>query len=161
MSSNTIFSVSVTRHHVCMLLACFFSKELQFWIKIWSPFLQEQTCSTEMIRTNGCFQRCKVCEICWRTVESLNRMHRFMNGFSVLKWLRSEKDLSVFVRNRVKEINIHGDITFHYITSRENPADIASCGTDIYNLSGNQLWWHGPVWLKETEKKWPTSVSNI
>ena len=31
----------------------------------------------------------------------------------VLKWLKSEKDLSVFVRNRVKEINSHRDITFH------------------------------------------------
>ena len=75
----------------------------------------------------------------------------------VLKWLKSEKDLSVFVRNRVKEINSHRDITFHHITSRDNPADIATRGSDRHNLSCNQLWWHDPIWLKKPEKEWPTS----
>ena len=73
----------------------------------------------------------------------------------VLKWLKSEKDLSVFVRNRVKEINSHHDITFHYITSKDNPADIATRGSDMNSLSCNQLWWQGPIWLKKPEKEWP------
>ena len=36
----------------------------------------------------------------------------FTDSQCVLKWLRAQKDLSVFVRNRVKEINRHGDIRF-------------------------------------------------
>ena len=79
----------------------------------------------------------------------------------VLKWIRSQKDLSVFVRNWVKEINSHGDITFKYVTTKENPADIATRGTDIHNLFENKLWWHGPVWLKKTEKNWPTSSNDL
>lgn len=84
----------------------------------------------------------------------------FTDSQCVLKWLRSQKDLSVFVRNRVKEINSHGDITFHYVKSNENRADIATRGTDIHSLSENRLWWHGPIWLKETEEKWKTSVTD-
>ena len=78
----------------------------------------------------------------------------------VLKWLNSEKDLSVFVRNRVKEITSDKDITFYYITSKDNPADIATRGSDMQSLSSNQLWLHGPNWLKNPEKEWPTSVKD-
>ena len=66
----------------------------------------------------------------------------------------------MFVRNRIKEINSHRDITFHYVKSNENPADIATRGTDIHSLSENRLWWHGPMWLKKTEEKWNTSVTD-
>ena len=58
----------------------------------------------------------------------------------VLKWIRLQKDLSVFERNRIKEVNSHGDITFNYVTTKENPADIATRGTDIHNLFENKLW---------------------
>ena len=74
----------------------------------------------------------------------------------VLKWLKSEKN----VRIRVKEITSDKDITFHYITSKDNPADIATRGSDMQSLSCNQLWWHGPNWLKKPEKEWPTSVKD-
>ena len=70
----------------------------------------------------------------------------------VLKWLKSEKDLSVFVRNRVKEINSHRDRTFHYIPSKDNPADIGTRGSAMHSLSCNQLWWQGLIWLKKPEK---------
>ena len=57
-------------------------------------------------------------------------MDRYQN---VLKWLKSEKALSVFVQNRVKKINSHRDITFHYITSKDNLADIATRGSDMHS----------------------------
>lgn len=78
----------------------------------------------------------------------------------VLKWISSEKDLSVFVRNRVKEINNHGGIVLGYIKSRENPADVASRGTTVQKLSENQLWWYGPIWLKGQENEWPNSTED-
>ena len=86
---------------------------------------------------------------------SVEGIHIWTDSQCVLKWLKSEKDLSVFVRNRVKEINSHRDITFHYITSKDNPADIATRGSDMHSLSCNQLWWQGPIWLKKPEKEWP------
>ena len=44
----------------------------------------------------------------------------------VLNWLKTMKPLSVFVKNRVTQITNGGDISFHYISSQENPADMAS-----------------------------------
>ena len=59
-----------------------------------------------------------------------------MDGFPMCaKWLKSEQVLSVFIRNKGKEINRHGNITFHYITSKDNPADIPIRGSDMHSLS--------------------------
>ena len=76
----------------------------------------------------------------------------------VLKWIVSKKDVSVFVRNRVKEIKSHSDIVCGFVTSKENPADIASRGTTVQNLKENKLWWHGPSWLTDSEQEWPSFV---
>ena len=80
-----------------------------------------------------------------------------MDGFPMCaKWLKSEQVLSVFIRNKGKEINSHGNITFHYITSKDNPADILIHGSDMHSLSCNQLWRTGLIWLKKPKKEWPT-----
>ena len=75
----------------------------------------------------------------------------------VLWWLNAKKDLSVFVRNRVKEINKDGDIKFGFVSTSENPADVATGGTTVSSLQNDSLWWYGPRWLKESEKEWPHS----
>ena len=36
------------------------------------------------------------------------------------------------------------DIKLHYISTTENPADIASRGASARELQPNRLWWHGP-----------------
>jgi hypothetical protein len=36
------------------------------------------------------------------------------------------------------------DITLSYISTTENPADIASRGTSVNGLMRNKLWWHRP-----------------
>ncbi|MCG8078471.1 MAG: hypothetical protein JAY75_19800, partial [Candidatus Thiodiazotropha taylori] len=61
----------------------------------------------------------------------------------VLRWINSEKELSVFVRNRVQEINREGDIVFRYVSTTENPADVATRGTTVPKLQENSLWWYG------------------
>ena len=76
----------------------------------------------------------------------------------VLRWINSEKDLSVFVRNRVKEINKDSDIVFGFVSTTENPADVATRGTTVSNLQNDNLWWHGPRWLTAAEKEWPKST---
>ena len=58
----------------------------------------------------------------------------------VLKWINSEKDLSVFVKNRVQEIKKDGEIVFGYVSTKENPADVATRGADIQKLTDNQIW---------------------
>ena len=46
----------------------------------------------------------------------------------VLHWLQTKKPLSVFVTNRLKEIKSLEGLTFRYILTQENPADLATRG---------------------------------
>ncbi|KAL9958393.1 hypothetical protein ACROYT_G035399 [Oculina patagonica] len=74
----------------------------------------------------------------------------------VLYWMKSHKPLPVFVQNRLKEITSHKDIKFRYVTTTQNPADLATRGVSTEELINNQLWWHGPSWLGDQETKWPS-----
>ncbi|XP_053376545.1 uncharacterized protein LOC128547566 [Mercenaria mercenaria] len=66
----------------------------------------------------------------------------------VLQWLLSDKLLPVFVKNRLKEIKSYGNITYRYVNTTENPADIASRGSTLVKLLENRIWWHGPQMLR-------------
>ncbi len=72
----------------------------------------------------------------------------------VLGWLTTERKLDVFVRNRVMEIK-GKDIVFNYVNTKENPADIATRGTSVKELSDHRLWWHGPEWLHALDEHEP------
>ena len=74
----------------------------------------------------------------------------------VLNWLKTMKPLSVFVKNRVAQITNGGDISFHYISSQENPVDMASKGLEVHNHQHSSLWWQTPVWLCFEKDRWPT-----
>ena len=73
----------------------------------------------------------------------------------VLKWIQQEENNEVFVRNRVKEITERNDITFRYINTKENPADLPTRGISVPDLKTNKLWWNGPEWLLKNPKDWP------
>ena len=84
----------------------------------------------------------------------------FMVRFTVcLHWLKTRKPLYVFVENCIKEILIEKDISFQYIASEENPADIATRGSSVSEMSQSILWSHGPSWLQNEESSWP--VGNL
>ena len=79
----------------------------------------------------------------------------------VLHWLNSDKSLPVFVRNRVEEIKLLEDVTFEYVNTTENPADVASRGCSVNELKENQLWWHGPSWLSLPPSNWPKTMIDL
>ena len=83
------------------------------------------------------------------------QQYLWIDSQCVLSWIRSIKLLTSFVENRVKEIRSHKNITFNYIPSKENPADIASRGRSMDDLLDNQLWWFGPNWLIQSSETWP------
>lgn len=69
----------------------------------------------------------------------------------VLAWLkRNPHQLEVFVRNRVTEI-VAGTshCSWKYIKSKENPADAVSRGKSAGELLNDDLWWHGPFFLRQ------------
>ena len=55
----------------------------------------------------------------------------------------------------MKEIKEDKDINFRYISTTENPADMASRGTSTLELKDNRLWWHGPEWTTKSRYDWP------
>ena len=74
----------------------------------------------------------------------------------VLHWIMSKKPLTTFVQNRLKEITETKDISFRYVETSQNPADLATRGVSAQDLDKCELWWHGPKWLQDSEKTWPT-----
>ena len=54
----------------------------------------------------------------------------------------------VFVSNRVQEIRERtSPAQWHYVGTKENPADIASRGSGAQELIDTRLWWNGPDFL--------------
>ncbi|GFX25300.1 putative RNA-directed DNA polymerase from transposon X-element [Trichonephila clavipes] len=72
-----------------------------------------------------------------------------------LWWLKNHGDWSVFVANRVNEINSLVPSQFwRHVPGELNPADLLS--RDIYpRLFSDSLWWEGPSWLLEPPSNWP------
>ena len=73
----------------------------------------------------------------------------------VLKWLKQTDNTEVFVRNRVSEIIQQEDITFRYINTKHNPADLPTRGLSVTELKDSKLWWNGPEWLLQKMEDWP------
>ena len=80
----------------------------------------------------------------------------FSDSECVLHWIKSTKQLPVFVQNRVKEIRKEQDLIFSYVSSCQNPADFATRGLTVSEIKGCSLWWNGPDWLQLQEESWPT-----
>jgi hypothetical protein len=71
-----------------------------------------------------------------------------------LCWIESDKNLPVFVKNRVCEIKSVESMHIRYINTKENPADVATRGTNPKALMENSLWWNGPIWLSDPSSTW-------
>ncbi|GFV65777.1 integrase catalytic domain-containing protein [Trichonephila clavipes] len=67
-----------------------------------------------------------------------------------------------YVKNRVQEIQLLSDpMQWGHCPGKDNPADLLSRGTSAVKLAQNELWWHGPPWLKLTPDHWPNRHRDI
>ena len=74
----------------------------------------------------------------------------------VLHWIKSQKPLPMFVKNRITEINsLLPSAIWNYCPTAANPADLLSRGTTVESLMSSRLWQHGPKWLT-TPDQWPS-----
>lgn len=85
----------------------------------------------------------------------VSEKHIWIDSQCVINWINSKRALGTFVENRVKEIKQDKHMKVHYISTSENPADIASRGMGTQELKDNRLWWHGPKWLTQSKQEWP------
>lgn len=69
----------------------------------------------------------------------------------VLGWLHMRPtQLKTFVQNRIAEIHeLTLDVPWRHVRSENNPADLASRGTRLEELSSAVLWWEGPEFLRD------------
>lgn len=79
----------------------------------------------------------------------------------VLSWLAKPPCCwMTFVANRVaKIIEVIDPIHWRHVESESNPADLASRGVPPQDLLENDLWWHGPTWLKTAPDLWPNQIT--
>lgn len=77
--------------------------------------------------------------------------HLFTDSKIALSWIANyPSNLKVFVANRVASIQRNSEIErWQHISSKDNPADIASRGIKPCDLLKNDLWWHGPTNLSD------------
>lgn len=78
--------------------------------------------------------------------------HCWLDSTVVLYWLRGRGKYKQFVENRVDKILGHTDVAWHYVPTKENPADSGSRGSNQLD----DLLRHGPQWLPESQN-WPVS----
>jgi len=83
--------------------------------------------------------------------------HCWTDSTVALTWLnQSSSRWKIFVANRVHYVQTQLPYAiWHYVPSKENPADLASRGVKPSNLKTQALWWEGPAWLKLSSDQWP------
>ena len=85
----------------------------------------------------------------------VDSQHLWTDSRCVLFWITSKKTMSRFVENRLKAIRAHPTLTFHYVPTHDNPADLATRGTSALDLHDDTKWWYGPPWLSLASTAWP------
>ena len=81
----------------------------------------------------------------------------------VLDWIRKHpRSWKTFVANRVSFIQTELPATvWKHVSSKDNPADLASRGSSPAELANSNLWWHGPSWLAKEEQQWPAISKRV
>ena len=81
----------------------------------------------------------------------------WVDSLNVICWIEGQsRDYKPFVANRVGEIHEYSNPQqWRYVSTKENPADRATRGVSVSQLVSDELWWHGPQFLYDTEDKWP------
>uniref|UniRef100_A0A183C5R8 CCHC-type domain-containing protein n=1 Tax=Globodera pallida TaxID=36090 RepID=A0A183C5R8_GLOPA len=86
----------------------------------------------------------------------LTSCHLWSDSQIALSWVKGQRDRETFVLNRLKEIQSHEWIQFHFVPTDANPADIGTRYVTGPELSQSSLWWAGPEWLKLKSDRWPS-----
>ena len=80
----------------------------------------------------------------------------YTDSTTVLWWLRTHKELDVFVGNRVCRILDHsGASQWFHVNTKSNPADLPTRGLSGRLLAKSALWWEGPSFFSRPRGSWP------
>ena len=82
------------------------------------------------------------------------------DSVDVLWWLRNEsRRFKPFVANRVVEIqSLSSSNQWRYVSTENNPADLATRGVTASGLACSEIWWQGTKFLKKPESEWQENL---
>ncbi|XP_048270106.1 uncharacterized protein LOC125386964 [Bombus terrestris] len=89
---------------------------------------------------------------------NISRTVYWTDSTIVLHWINtSPHTLKTFVAKRVTEIQQKTHTSdWRYIPTTDNPADLISRGQSPQDFLRSTIWQHGPEWLQQPEKYWPS-----
>ena len=78
----------------------------------------------------------------------------------VLWWLHNASQrFKPFPASRVAKIlSLSSSNQWRYVSTENNPADLATRGVTASGLACSEIWWQGPKFLKELESEWPENL---
>ena len=92
---------------------------------------------------------------------SFSKVFLWTDSTVVLRYLRSTSiRFTTFVANRLEVLHALTTVEqWHYVPSKQNPADIASRGVWPDKCNACDLWFNGPPFLKYDISEWPNQPS--
>ena len=95
-------------------------------------------------------------QICRSMKWDMGQVIYFTDSTTVLWWLRTYKELDVFVGNRVCRILDNSAVSqWFHVRTADNPADIPTRGLSGKRLVESSLWWSGPEFFRKSRSHWP------
>ncbi|XP_069128774.1 uncharacterized protein [Argopecten irradians] len=93
---------------------------------------------------------------------SIDKVSYWTDSTSVLRYINNRNlRFHTFVANRVAVIHeATEEDQWHYVNTKQNPADCASRGMSVQKLSQNDTWFRGPEFLWKPESEWPVIDMN-
>ncbi|KAG5869698.1 hypothetical protein JTB14_025725 [Gonioctena quinquepunctata] len=88
---------------------------------------------------------------------AFNSIHFWCDSRVALCWIKTSPHLlQTFVSNRVLQIQELTNMNhWHYVNTKQNPADLLTRGSYPSQIHDSALWWSGPPWLTQPEDTWP------
>jgi len=77
----------------------------------------------------------------------------------VLDWIKSQKVLPTFVQRCIDKIRAVLGLTYRYVPSAQNVADIPSCSSSLADLQAS-IWFTGLSWLSKRDQ-WPPNEYTV
>jgi len=97
---------------------------------------------------------------------NITKVFFWSDSSTTLQWIRNDDvRYEAFILNRVSDIReivskLKVPVTFRYVPTHQNPADLASRGVSQAEelVEVFPYWIHGPDFLKGPEAEWPTDI---
>ncbi|XP_064635215.1 uncharacterized protein LOC135492596 [Lineus longissimus] len=85
------------------------------------------------------------------------------DSLDVVHWVRNQsRRFKPFVANRIAELQTESNPhQWRFVPGKENPADVATRGMSVEDLTSPNVWFQGPEFLHKEESQWPTCKTLI